>query len=203
MAQHPRANAPRTTERRADIIESVTTPLGFFVLVVLVVEAVIGALAAYSPQDRGIIILYMIVILVLLIVVVSALAFFRPEALSGRRAGPSLRSAYSVVISRPEKLPEFDISQISWDPNKCFLNYSGKKRSVVPAPGLVGPGFEVRLPPDLMEEISHTEPIDIELVDMKGFRWQIRPFYVYQTSVKLVCLSNRATLLEAYGGDEQ
>jgi hypothetical protein len=183
----------------------VTTPLGFFVLVVLVVEAGIGGLAAYteSPQ-RGIIILYMVIILVMLIAVVSALAFFRPQALSGQPPGPSLKSVYSVVISAPEQLPTFDITQISWNSDQCFLNYSGKRKRVVPVRAPVGLAFEIRFPPGLLDEISHTEPLDVELVDTKGLRWEIKPFFIFQTSVKLVCRSNKAQVLQAYGdGDEQ
>jgi hypothetical protein len=138
---------------------------------------------------------FMVGILLALIALVSILVFFR------RESKPSPNSVYSVVISA-EKLPDLDITQITWNSQQCFLNYSGKKKAVVPVLGRGG-AFEIRLP-GFLDEISHTEPVDIELVDMKGFRWQIRPFYVYQTSVSLVCLSNKTQVLAAYGdGDEQ
>jgi TIR domain len=138
---------------------------------------------------------FMVGILLALIALVCILVFFT------REHKPSPKSVYSVVISA-DKLPDLDIAQITWNSQQCFLNYSGKKKAVVPVLGRGG-AFEIRLP-GFLDEISHTEPVDIELVDMKGFRWQIRPFYVYQTSVSLVCLSNKTQVLAAYGdGDEQ
>ena len=89
--------APR--ENRSRLIETVTTPLGFFVLVVLVVEAgLIGLAAAYGQADR----MYLgavVLILVLLIVVVALIAVFKPEALSGKRHEPITTSlAASLAI---------------------------------------------------------------------------------------------------------
>src|SRR5437773_1503087 len=104
MRKPAQTRVPKT-ESRAGIIASVTTPLGFFVLVVLVVEAGIGGLAmSVSVAERGAIIQYIVVILVGLIVIVSILAFFRPETLYGQRSTPSSQFTYSVVISAPTDL---------------------------------------------------------------------------------------------------
>lgn len=71
---------------RVSIIETVKTPLGFFTLAVLLVEAVLGITANLSEgTDRTYLIVSMIALIFLLVAIVAALAYFRPEALMGRR----------------------------------------------------------------------------------------------------------------------
>jgi hypothetical protein len=70
---------------RVSIINAVKTPLGFFVLVVLVVEGALGGLAAKGPNQLTA--LYgMFGFLAALIAVVAFFAVRYPEALLGRRA---------------------------------------------------------------------------------------------------------------------
>lgn len=75
-----------TQSNRVGIIKAVQTPLGFFTLTVLVVELILG-LTFNSTQEsyRGYLIISMIVLIFLLVVIVAGFAFFRPEALRGRR----------------------------------------------------------------------------------------------------------------------
>ncbi len=74
------------TTNRLNIIESVKTPIGFFVFVVLVVEAIFGlALNNSEGSERTILIISMIGLIFALVVIVVALAVFRPEALKGER----------------------------------------------------------------------------------------------------------------------
>ncbi|MGR8999967.1 MAG: hypothetical protein ACU88J_13100 [Gammaproteobacteria bacterium] len=70
------------------IIAAVTTPLGFFVLVVLVVEAGLIGLAATVGRGDHVYLLAVVGVLVLLIFVVALIAVFRPEALIGKRYEP-------------------------------------------------------------------------------------------------------------------
>jgi len=71
------------TESRKSILESVTTPLGFFVLVVLVVEVIFGIAAHYFDQQRTLIIIPMIVLIFVLVGIVTFLSCCRPYALKG------------------------------------------------------------------------------------------------------------------------
>jgi 2-polyprenyl-3-methyl-5-hydroxy-6-metoxy-1,4-benzoquinol methylase len=74
---------------RIGIIKTVETPLGFFVLVVLIVEAVFGIVAGFSKESlQSIIIVSMICLIFSLIAIVAFLAYARPEALKGLRALP-------------------------------------------------------------------------------------------------------------------
>jgi hypothetical protein len=104
----PEANG-RSATRRINLVQVVTTPLNFFVLVVLVVEAIIGSLASFSGStERPILVLYMTTIIVLLVLIVALLAWFRPEALRGARvasAATPLRSELEIsIVSEPSVL---------------------------------------------------------------------------------------------------
>lgn len=71
---------------RASIIRSVTTPLGFFSLVVLVAEAILGGTAVFIERpEKTYIVAAMIALIFTLVIVVSLFAAFRPEALFGLR----------------------------------------------------------------------------------------------------------------------
>jgi hypothetical protein len=77
---------------RSSVISVVRTPLGFFTLSILVIEALFCILTFSTTGGVQItIVVGMIVTLLLLIGVVGFFAFLRPEALFGRRAPTSLR----------------------------------------------------------------------------------------------------------------
>ena len=80
------ANEQRSQHGRIGIIKTVQTPLGFFVLVILVVEVVLGALAGKSSGSTlTLIVVGMLIIILALIAVVAYFAYYRPEALVGGR----------------------------------------------------------------------------------------------------------------------
>lgn len=88
---------------RTGIIRAVQTPLGFFVLVVLVVEAILGGLAYSSNVPNNTYALFgMIGILFVLIMVVAFMAYYRPEALRGIRTS-RLPVQATVVYPPTEK----------------------------------------------------------------------------------------------------
>lgn len=71
---------------RVKILESLKTPLGFFVLLVLIVEVIfVITLGLTQDEVRTNIIYFLMAIIFVLIVIVTLLAIFRPEALSGMR----------------------------------------------------------------------------------------------------------------------
>ena len=73
------------TIENISIIESVTTPLGFFVLVVLLVEVIFGIAAVKFEPQRQLIVIAMIAMIFVLIGIVSSLSYCKPEALRGAR----------------------------------------------------------------------------------------------------------------------
>ena len=87
-------------EARTGIIRVVTSPLGFFVLVVLVVEAILGVLAGLSASaDRTELVRTMATIVVILIATVAGLAWFRPEALMGTKSPVIDDAAISTIAA--------------------------------------------------------------------------------------------------------
>ena len=84
---------------RVKIIETVQTPLGFFTLTVLVVEAILGLTANFSQgSDRNYLIVSMIALIFILVVIVAGFAFFRPEALRGKRPIANKSSSLNVNV---------------------------------------------------------------------------------------------------------
>lgn len=82
---------------RVRIIETVQTPLGFFVLVVLVVEAILGMVAGLTDRANQVIVISgMLVIIGALIAIVGFLAYYRPEALKGMRPSDN-KTTYPLV----------------------------------------------------------------------------------------------------------
>ena len=78
----------------ASVIQALNTPLGFLILVVLIVEAIIGVLAGQSGSaDARDLVRIMTAIMVLLIAVVGLLAWLRPDTLVGIRAWSGSRRA--------------------------------------------------------------------------------------------------------------
>lgn len=96
-----RKNAPQQNDSdRVAIISAVKTYLGFFVLVVLVVEAALGALAVKAQGQNQLIALYgMLFVIAALIAIVAFFAYKKPEAL--------LRSAAADVASDTKSLQDF------------------------------------------------------------------------------------------------
>jgi len=85
---------------RVAIISAVKTYLGFFVLVVLVVEAVLGALALKTQGENQLVALYgMLFVIVALIAVVSFFAYRKPEAL--------LRTVAATATSEVQSMQDF------------------------------------------------------------------------------------------------
>jgi uncharacterized membrane protein YuzA (DUF378 family) len=73
-------------DSKVNIIKAIQTPLGFFVLIVLLVEAIFGVIASFSDgSHRTYLIIGMFALILLLVLIVSAIAVFRPEALYGSR----------------------------------------------------------------------------------------------------------------------
>ena len=90
----------QNSEDRKSIIEAVRTPLGFFVLVILVIEAGMGGLALNPNIPLREFLIYSIVgILVLLIIIVTLIALFRPEALWGKRYN-SLEEYFAEALGK-------------------------------------------------------------------------------------------------------
>src|SRR6266850_4064331 len=137
----PRPTKQNNTSRVA-IIDAVKTYLGFFVLVVLVVEAVLGTLAIKSEGQNQQVALYgMLLVIVALIVIVSFFAYRKPDALlrafGSRTAqdGQSLQD-FCIRISghwweriKPDESSAVSFVEIAEDPATSTVKMKGKAYS--------------------------------------------------------------------------
>ncbi|MFM0175834.1 hypothetical protein PQR33_41755, partial [Paraburkholderia sediminicola] len=96
----PANNTQRKEDSRTEVLKEVKTPLGFFALVVLVVEAILGGVAALSGPgpDRTLTIGGMLLLILTLVLIVAYLAYSRPEALFGSR---ELKVIDPLVLTAP------------------------------------------------------------------------------------------------------
>jgi hypothetical protein len=89
-------------ETKESIIGAVKTPLGFFVLVVLLVEVIFGITASMSSgSDRTYLIIGMLILIFALVFIVAIMAFYRPTSL------------YGIPIPTPRKTPSLNRQMLS------------------------------------------------------------------------------------------
>jgi len=185
---------------RAGLIQAVKTPLGFFVLTVLVVEAVMGGLAFFaSPADRTLLIWGTLILLLITIALVFALAWFKPEELQGRRPDLPL----SLSIAEPLEFEGLDVASISWDENGCFLVGSGLREPVQLVPTAVNPrSLLVHISQRIKQRISPNDPYHLELRDTHGLRWRTNNFYFFASVQRLIAVDGKQKVLSAYCEEE-
>jgi hypothetical protein len=119
-----------------DVINAVKTPLGFFTLVVLVVEVIFGILAKLSSGNLQFILgLAMVLLIFLLVFIVAYLAVKHPESLKGERTAIAalsddvIKKGSKVVILNPARKTILEPNgAIEWD--KRMEPFIGKKATV-------------------------------------------------------------------------
>lgn len=111
---------PKATETRSNIINAVRSPLGFFTLIALIVEAGLGAIVLNVTGNAQLIALYgMIGTLVLLIIIVGLIGVFRPESLNLSEkqcledSEENSLTLYEYISSHREDEIQLDGTQIS------------------------------------------------------------------------------------------
>jgi hypothetical protein len=82
---HPTREAPAPDQNgRAGILGAVKTPLGFYSLVILAVEGILGSTVAFTTgRDRTFLVLGMLILVVSLVALVTVMATWRPQVLYG------------------------------------------------------------------------------------------------------------------------
>jgi hypothetical protein len=188
---------------RAGIIEAVQTPLGFFVLVVLIVEALLGAVgfALGAGEDRSFVIRAMIILIFALVVIVTGIAIWRPSILAGE--DPRRESKYSLLIGPPEDLKNLDITLISWD-EQCFLvaHTLDLKEKITLVPSRLGPTFRVEIPSKVVKKVKD-EAVSLDLKDTNGNRWKVGAFYLFENLLYLSLAEGKEKITQDYGGAGQ
>jgi len=143
------------TQLRVALIESVKTPIGFFALIALIAEAILGTAAIFIDRpEKTYLVVSMIILVFLLVILVALFATFRPEALSGLRPPRALPSSDEA---RPD--PALRIDDIA------------KKADVDPA----------QVDPKLVRFIPPLHPTQFKIVSLPAtepqthFEWPYSP----------------------------
>ena len=192
-----------TARGRIGIIQAVQTPLGFFVLVVLIVETIFCALVfKLDPGgDRTFVIRCIVILIFALVLIVTGIAIWRPSALGGKERQPK-ETKYSLSIGPPENLRNLDITLIKWDDDACFLVCGDLKEKISLVRARVGPSCRVNIPPKVLEKVKE-EPVALDLKDKKGNRWEVRSFYLYENLIPLSLVESTAKIIDDYGEENQ
>ncbi len=181
-----------------EILRAVNSPLGFFVLAILIVQALLGIIIGISgiDQERRVQLIWgMLGVIAFLILLVAFLAYYRPDSLNPR--GRQL----SLLIGPPEKLPNLDITLVDWDLNNCFVQTPHINASVSLVPSRVGPSFRVQFPPSFLDRLGDQDWLELDLKDKIGNRWKVRRFFVFENLLPLTLVEAIEKIRSDYGSE--
>jgi len=117
--------ATKNIKTRMDLVQTVKTPLGFFTLVVLVVEVILGVTANFSQgADRTYLIIGMLSLIFFLIIIVSIFAFFRPEALSGKRPNDQMLNGELQNLTPIQRIVKYQDLIAAETRDNLLLNFN-------------------------------------------------------------------------------
>ncbi len=171
LALRPSIGVANQTDQgqRIAILEAVKTPLGFFTLIALILDALLVAAGALT--DR-VFLWAALGVLVLLVALVAAIAMLRPDALYG----PTKRVTVNLMFSDPAFQVDLDheqsVIEVSDGANRVKLKSS---------PDLIFEqgGWIVRL-----GDLEASDGVRLELVERNARRWRVNRFAPYQKSVE-------------------
>jgi|GEM_PF-3480143 len=137
---------------RVSIINTVQTPLGFFVLVVLIVEAILGITASSSSgNDKTFLIGGMLALIFLLVLIVSGMAVFKPPSLYGKAPTTQTNVVISSVsqdilagtqiVKQPKILLASSMSDLKQLQNELQLLQAAFPKSIVAKSDLTSSSF--------------------------------------------------------------
>lgn len=169
---------------KVNVINAVKTPLGFFVLVVLLVEVILGITANMSTgSDRTILIVGMLFLILLLVIIVAWMAYYRPSALYGLST-PTSKGTLSKLqypSSEPDKnrtkttieLKKFFGNDILTESFKIvhgtFTRASKEAKPIYQKIYRDGTMFEM-LPPDMITTLNTVHALSYFLQEFSRFR---------------------------------
>ena len=154
------------------IIGSVKTPLGFFTLAALILDAILTLMAQFS----GLSILAPLAVLLILIVCVFVIVMKRPEALYPPGDWPAAKHRVRVNLSFPIEAINVDL-----DIQRCaleILDANGKAKYAGPPNLRFGPGGWSM---ELSESVEPGDAVAMELVERGGRKWRVLRFAPYES----------------------
>jgi len=156
----------------ASLIKSVRTPLGFFTLVALVLDAFMIGITAFTSILQiwiPLALLGLLVIAVFFITKENVLALYHPDD------WPQRKKVY-VLFKDKTMPPDLNIS-------KCKLikrdTAGHEKPKMIPNLRLDNGGWSFLLPPDVVE----TDSVRLILFDTNDVSWTVAPFPPFESTV--------------------
>ncbi len=105
-------NTPKDNYRQI-LVESVKSPLGFFVLIALAVESILTALVlVVTGTDRTFLLIAMTTIFVLLILVVGWITAKNPGAITYRGQPLRVRKSATKKVTKSEHLNQAEVESV-------------------------------------------------------------------------------------------
>lgn len=160
------------------VINSVKTPLGFFALLALILDAILLGGAALTTRVP---MLAPVILLGILIACVFAIVLIKPYALYHPKDWPMREKRMTVKLIFPIEPIEVDL-----DAEKCILEIRDeeghKKPQVTPNLTLGHGGWSFQLPDDVLD----TDSVRLELVEYNEGKWKVRPFPPFETTVEVL-----------------
>lgn len=98
----------KASDSRGGLVESITSPIGFFVLALLIVEAFLATVlvgAALPEAEKMTAVWAGVVMFILVVVMVSALVWFKPENIVFTKEEHVERLRQAVKADNPQPLP--------------------------------------------------------------------------------------------------
>src|SRR6266481_4597735 len=194
-----------TSTGRAGVIRAVQTPLGFFALVVLAIEAVLGLLVtSLDSSQKTLLLIGMMILLFAAVLTVGVIAYFSPHVFESMGTQPKSAGSprYSLVLTAPARLPTLDVTLIDWDSDNCFLVNGTAKIPVAPVPSRIGPSFQISVPPKVLDQLPDGESFELALRDQKGNRWRVKRFYLFETVLPLSLGEDVQKIMNDYGEEQ-
>lgn len=159
------------------VINSVKTPLGFFTLLALILDAAL--LGAASATDR-VPMWAPFLLLGLLIACVFSIVIIKPHALYHPSDWPTMGKVISVNLIFP-----IDTISVDLDIEECILEVRDKvgqnKYEGTPNITFGHGGWSLKL----MEDIEPSDSVRLELVEASQRKWRVNPFAPYEKEVKV------------------
>jgi hypothetical protein len=192
----------RNEKNRVAIIQAVQKPLGFFVLVVLVLEVTFGIVANLKAEPvRTYAIVGMILLMFFVVGWVGFLAYKgRLTHMSDKRG--EVHPRFELLVGGPEEMPDLDIMSVEWDDDECFMIGSDLKEHVKLVPARIGPSFHVHIPEHVFHKLQQNSPVELRLKDSKGHTWKVKSFFIFQNFLRLSLGEDPSTILKEYGGSD-
>lgn len=94
--------------------------------------------------------------------------------------------SYTILVGPPMKLEGIDISEVTWDSNKCFLVGPGFRENILLEPSRVGNSFIISLQNPILNRIFQSKvQVSLDLTDTEGNHWKTAPISLIENFVYL------------------